>query len=318
MTAALLLGGMFGGAFSQFPEGEVQQRKDGDVILKNSPFNIVIVLGGIAFNVILGTLVGGWHGGPEMIWEGGILGLNSSWLTIIIVICAATVGPVAPPPPGVFMLGVAGLAVVSVGARTLFWRSPRGLWCSFSVSVLVMGWLYGIMLLPLMYREKARQLANRTPLRMTRWLTALLSPLRFTTILCHRCLRTTHPRSSTYRDGRRFCEWCQQDVEDTRIPGKLVVMFSHEPFPVNQHERVFVLHNPVCDKTTPLMDISEVYLDTMSADRKQFERFLTYLLNTASIRAIRAIQVFHNGELEQLGSHLANVVCNTFTHIQRR
>lgn len=133
---------------------------------------------------------------------------------------------------------------------------------------------------------------------------------RFSRILCNYCLRYTHPLHSTYKRGQRYCERCRRPVELTDEVGMVVVRFGDVPF-VPQG-RVFLLSNPDFVHYRKTIEVSLVYLDTLTCDRVLLERFLTYLMNYPPEQGLQQIEVYTQGELDELGPNLKNLLRNTF------
>ena len=154
-----------------------------------------------------------------------------------------------------------------------------------------------------------------------KWVTfALVFPLliliRFKTILCENCFRTTMPLRSRYERGIRYCEHCHRFVEYTRDPGKVIVTFGNVPKP--PAGRIFVFADHDFEQRKRPMDISEVYLDPATTDKRLLERFLTYIVNYPPRRGLKAVQIFYQGSLDDLGEHLKNALRNTFPQIEQR
>jgi hypothetical protein len=152
-------------------------------------------------------------------------------------------------------------------------------------------------------------------------ITPLLSLLKFREILCQHCLRYTHPSRSRYQDGIRYCEHCGQTVEQTRVPGRVVFVFgafnNAQLEPIRSEQRMFLKVNPDFVRETAPVDVSTVYLDPGTCNRRQFERFITFLVNHPPKHGLQAVQIMYTGHLNDLGQHLENAINNTFTNIQQ-
>lgn len=137
--------------------------------------------------------------------------------------------------------------------------------------------------------------------------------IRFATIICNRCLRWTEVLKARYEHGVRYCEFCDQPVENTKDPGRVVLIFGN--LQIQRQGRVFLLANPDFEHKEHRIDLSDVYIDTPTCDRRLFERFITYVLNFPPRDGLAAIQVFYRGALDELGTNLANTLRNNFPHI---
>ena len=113
-------------------------------------------------------------------------------------------------------------------------------------------------------------------------ITAILIPSlivsRFKIIICNHCLRYTDPLKSRYDDGKPYCEHCQQEVEFTPETGLVRLIFGNAS-PAKAEGRVFEFVNPDFEQQDRPIDLSEVYIDTRTTDRRLLERFLTYIIN---------------------------------------
>ena len=138
--------------------------------------------------------------------------------------------------------------------------------------------------------------------------------LRNKTCLCRHCFRYTHPLKSTYRLGHRFCEYCQQEVEEVDASEKLVMVFGE--LPLKFPKRTFVFINPDVDAKDQPIDISEIYIDTQTCNRVLLERFITYLMAYPPEHGLQSVKLFYQGDLHQLGTNLKNVLSNNFKWIE--
>lgn len=149
--------------------------------------------------------------------------------------------------------------------------------------------------------------------RLNQLMFRIIAPLfiasRFTTIICDHCYRVTFPLKCRYELGQRFCEHCQQAVEDTKVFGKVIFTFGDVPF--FPEGRVFVFSNPDFEYKEYYIEVSEVYLDPQTTDKRLFERFITYIVNYPPRRGLNSVTIFYRGELEDLGVPLANALRNT-------
>lgn len=155
--------------------------------------------------------------------------------------------------------------------------------------------------------------------RLNQLMFRLIAPLfilpRFAPIICNQCYRVTFPLKCRYELGQRFCEHCQQAVEDTKMFGKVV--FTFDDVPLSHEGRVFVLSNPDFEYKKHHVEVSEVYLDPQTTDKRLLERFITYIVNYPPRRGLKPVTIFYRGELKDLGVPLANALRNTFTHIAK-
>ncbi len=171
------------------------------------------------------------------------------------------------------------------------------------------GALYGNCVVLLLILARAfswgMEVLLRTPLTLS----------RFATIVCQECLRLTFPLQSRYEKGERFCEHCDQPVELTKIPGKVIVTFGTITPPSGK--RFFVLPDPDFEEKERIIDISDLYLDPATTDRRLLERFITYIINHPPKEGVDSIRVFFGGGLEALGTNLKNVLHNTFDTLEQ-
>lgn len=144
----------------------------------------------------------------------------------------------------------------------------------------------------------------------------LLILLRFDTIICNTCLRYTQPLKSRYQNGgTRYCEHCQHEVEYTKDPGKVLLIFGD--LRPEKEGRIFELSNLDFEQKDYAIEISEVYIDPQTCDHRLLERFITYIMNYRPTYGIGLVQIFYKGELDDLGGNLKNALQNTFRHIKQ-
>jgi hypothetical protein len=161
------------------------------------------------------------------------------------------------------------------------------------------------------------------------------------TIMCNHCLRYTSPWKADYKSGRRYCEHCHAEVEQTTEPGKVIFTFgSFNEFQLQKlqpaNHRVFLKENltfgyvPLQTESNLFfqsrfdlnqhmypVDVSEVYIDTATCESWRLERFMTYIVNNPPQHGIRSVKIFYQGELESLGENLKNTLRNNFEHIEK-
>lgn len=154
---------------------------------------------------------------------------------------------------------------------------------------------------------------------LSRFTFRVLAPLfiipRFAAIICNHCYRMTFPLKCRYELGRRSCEHCQQAVEDTKEVGNVIFTFGNISF--SRGGRVFVLSNPDFEHKEHHVEVSEVYIDPPTTDKRLLERFITYIVNYPPEKGLQAVQICYQGELDALGDHLKNALQNTFTQIEK-
>jgi hypothetical protein len=158
----------------------------------------------------------------------------------------------------------------------------------------------------------ASLISDRIVFPLTR---SLFAFLRFRTIICESCLRYTSPPQSRYDTGRRYCEHCDEEVEDTKEPGKVILTFGN--LSLDPEGRVFVLSDPEFEQKEQPIDVSEVYIDTKTCNTRLFERFITYILHFRPKYGLHSVKIFYKGELEGLGQNLKNTLHNNFTRIEK-
>ncbi len=143
----------------------------------------------------------------------------------------------------------------------------------------------------------------------------ILSGVRFSTIICGHCYRYIEPVQSQYEKGKRYCKQCQSELPFTDDPGKVIVTFGNVPRPAGQ--RLFILENPDFEHIDHRTDVSEVHFDPASVDSILLERFITYILNSPPKYGLQSVQIFYQGELDNLGKHLKNALQNNFECVER-
>jgi hypothetical protein len=123
------------------------------------------------------------------------------------------------------------------------------------------------------------------------------------------------PLKSRYKTGIRYCEHCQQEVKQTKERGEVILTFE---YPLKAEGRQFILSNPDFEHQDHPIEVTKVYIDTHTSDRRLLERFLTYIVNYPPTRGLQSIQVFYTGNLDHLGTNLKNAFQNTFRHLEQK
>lgn len=100
----------------------------------------------------------------------------------------------------------------------------------------------------------------------------------------------------------------------TKEPGK--VIFSFGTVQPDVEGRVFILSDPDFEKKRHRIDVAEVYIEAKSADKRLFERFISYIINYPPKFGLQSVQIFYKGHLEDLGQNLKNILKNHFEQIQ--
>lgn len=81
-------------------------------------------------------------------------------------------------------------------------------------------------------------------------------------------------------------------------------------------DSTYIFANPDFEhKETPI-EISAVYIDTTTCDRLLLERFLTYIVNYPPKKGVKSVQIFYQGNLNDLGDNLKNALQNNFIRIE--
>lgn len=142
----------------------------------------------------------------------------------------------------------------------------------------------------------------------------LLVLLRFNKVICNNCLRSTTRFRSQYREGRRYCEHCRQEIDPSGGYDKVNVTFGN--IPLNLKEKIHILSDPDFEKREQPIDVSEVYIDTQTCNRRLLERFITYILNYPPKHGVQAVKIFHKGTLDNLGENFKNALQNNFTYFE--
>ncbi|MEW6608718.1 MAG: hypothetical protein AB1414_14940 [bacterium] len=150
-------------------------------------------------------------------------------------------------------------------------------------------------------------------------LTPFLILLIYRRIICNNCLRYTEPLRSTYNNGTRRCEHCKAEVERTKECGKVIFTFGN--YQIQQGgNRMFILSEPPCEEfynQDRLIDLSEVYIDTKTADKFRIEQFITYILNYPPPKyGLTSVGIFYKGNLDDL-AHLKNSILNNFDRVAK-
>jgi hypothetical protein len=145
--------------------------------------------------------------------------------------------------------------------------------------------------------------------------------LRFHTVICNHCLRRTYPLRSQYQTGKRYCEHCHQEVEQTIDSGEVIFSFGRfSQFHSRKMTlgcRIFLLKDPDFDQKEHVIDVSKVYIEVKTCNKRLLERFLTYIVNYPPERGLQSVQIFYQGELAELGHNLQNALHNNFTSIKQ-
>ena len=161
-------------------------------------------------------------------------------------------------------------------------------------------------------------------------MTFLLTFLKFRTILCSHCLRYTQPFKSRYENGRRYCEHCHEEIESTKDPGVVIFTFGNVSL-AKPDGRAFIHADPNLDQQNQIVDgstlyfkqkdrpidVSNVYIDAKTCEPFLLEKFITYIVNYPPKNGVRAVRIFYQGELDELGENLKNALQNNFEHVEK-
>jgi hypothetical protein len=142
-------------------------------------------------------------------------------------------------------------------------------------------------------------------------------------IMCNTCLRYSNPLQAKYDLGIRRCEHCNQIMENTKECGKVIFTFGNYHIKqggrkfilfnsnLTKGTRKFVLENPDFEKKEAPIDVSEIYIDTKTADKHLVERFITHIRNYPPRYGLDSVRIFYRGQLDDLG-YLKNSILNNF------
>jgi hypothetical protein len=87
--------------------------------------------------------------------------------------------------------------------------------------------------------------------------------------------------------------------------------------PLSAYKAGRILADPDFEFHEVPLSIARVYIDPQTAQPLLVEKFITYLLNYPPGQGIQAVKIFYQGELNDLGEHLANALRNTFDKIEQ-
>jgi hypothetical protein len=118
---------------------------------------------------------------------------------------------------------------------------------------------------------------------------------------------------SDYIDGKRCCEHCKQALRRQHGYDKIIFIFGD--YRLKERSREFILANPDFEKKKSSIDVSEVYIDTKTADKRHLEKFITYIRNYPPKYGLKSVKIIHRGDLDDLG-HLKNLILNNFKTIK--
>jgi general secretion pathway protein G len=247
-------------------------------------------------DTIIGAIAGRiFEGGPDII-EGGILGAIIGLFEILFRIKKIFPGVSDKDRADIFPFWIAAWIGGSIGV-------------SFAAFASVIGALLAVMI-----NYVLPSLAQFIGKFMSLPVSPMLILVRFKTILCNQCFRYTSPLRSRYRCGRRYCEHCQKQVEYTHDPGRLIVTFG-DALPALKG-RIFIFTNPDFELPDHPVEISEIYIDTRTCDKRLLEKCITSILHDPPKYGRRSVKVFYTGEFDNLGDNLRNALQNNFEHIE--
>lgn len=262
--------------------------------------------------------VGGITGGIAGGFLGTIAGIIASICTIVAFFRPFENDDITGMIPGIGWIaggvagGIAGVFVVSDLASGFADKQYGEIMFSVSIGILVgviTGMLAGGLVAVMLFIEK--MISNI----VSSILTPLLISSRFVTMICSHCLRYTDRFQSRYEHGKRYCEYCNNEVERTRDPGKVIVTFGD--IPLQPEGRIFMFSNPDFEQKEQPIDVSEVYIDANTCNKLLIERFITYIVNSPPTYGLESVRIFYRGKLDDLGTNLRNVFQNTFSHIEK-
>jgi hypothetical protein len=165
----------------------------------------------------------------------------------------------------------------------------------------------------LVLREHEKDVKQKVESGIDLIISRLITPFFHRRLLCPHCLCYTHPFQSQYTQGKRYCEHCEYEVESIGVTKKLIFTFGTVSLEPDETKMIF--SNPGFQLMKQPMDVSEIYIDTITCDPIRLERFMTYILNYPPRQGINTIHIFYQGSLDNLGHNLKHVVHNTFKHI---
>ena len=130
--------------------------------------------------------------------------------------------------------------------------------------------------------------------------------------ICSRCYRYSNPFKSKYNAGWRTCEHCAQELGRSKQRGKVIFMFGNCNAEKSDH--AFILSSPDLETKNVPIDVSEVYINTKTSDRRLLEKFITYIRNYPPKYGLDSVKIFYKGSLNNLG-HLKNLILNNFKKV---
>ena len=147
------------------------------------------------------------------------------------------------------------------------------------------------------------------------FLTFLLTIIRFKKVICNNCYRYSFPLKSAYSSGERLCENCDKEMDYSRDPGRVIMVFGN--YPVDETGRKFIFKNPDFAKMDYQIDVTDTYIDSKSADPLLIEQFVTHVRELFPPRyGVDSIRVYHRGSLATLGANIDNLIVNNFEKVQ--
>jgi hypothetical protein len=145
-------------------------------------------------------------------------------------------------------------------------------------------------------------------------LTPILIILTRSETICAKCFRYSAPLNAKYETGTRRCEHCNWEIEKRQERGKVISVFG-DSLLRKEGRRDFVSFNPDFTKKEYPVDISEVHIDTKTANRRLLEIFITYIINHPPKYGLKSVRIFYKGDLDDLG-RLKNLILNNFKTVR--
>ncbi len=135
-------------------------------------------------------------------------------------------------------------------------------------------------------------------------------------IICEKCLRYSSPLKSEYIGGIRYCEHCNNILKTRRKRGKVVFVFGkYNTSRIRKTKRTFVINNPDFSERKDVTDVSEIYIDTKTANEMILMYFMSFVVNHPPKYGLESIKVFYIGNLDDLGTNLRNLMTNKFKNV---
>lgn len=137
------------------------------------------------------------------------------------------------------------------------------------------------------------------------------------TIICNNCLRRTRLITSPYtpKPECRYCEHCARELANLDDPGRIIVTFGNVA--LAPQGKMFVLADgdfEEFDRAKMALDVTDIYIDVAAYSPLLLEKCLLHLNNYPPAHGVKAIRIFHTGNMEDLTPNIKALL--QLTHIE--